>query len=66
MKQNRRWVGVPEELLKSEAERRESFFGQSLSKLDKSVKWVVFDIKDWAIAPIEVPDKKLLLTVLDD
>jgi hypothetical protein len=65
MKQSRRWVGVPEELLKSETERKEPL-AQSLLKLDKSVKWVVFDVKEWAIAPIEVPDKKLLLTVLDD
>ena len=65
MKQNRRWVGIPDDLLKSEAERKESY-APSISKLDKNVKWVMFDTKEWAIVPIEAPEKKLLLTVLDD
>jgi hypothetical protein len=66
MKQNRKWVGVLEELLKSETERKGESFAQSLSKLDKSVVWVMFDIKEWTISPIEAPDKKLLMTVLED
>ncbi len=47
MKQSRRWVGVSEELLKSETERKDPL-AESLLKLDKSAKWVVFDVKEWA------------------